>query len=704
MDFRIADTFTDSLARLTPDEQKAVKNTAFDLQVNPASPGMNFHRLEKPRDKNFFSVRINDDVRLILHRTTASLLLCYVDHHDKAYRWAERRKLETHPKTGAAQFVEIRERVEEVVVPPYVESDVSQPVRVQPKPALFAEIPDEDLLSYGVPPDWLDAVKESDEDTLLELSAHLPREASEALLELATGGTPKPAAAVLPGTDPFEHPDAQRRFRVMTDVEALRQALDYPWDKWIVFLHPAQRQLIERRYTGPARVSGSAGTGKTIVALHRTVYLARKSPESRVLLATFSETLANSLHDRLRRLLVSEPRLAERIEVGALTKVGQRLYAQRFGEPTILSPSMLIGFMSEAVASAGGTKFSDAFLASEWWEVVDAWQLTTWESYRDFRRLGRKTRLSEKVRQSIWSIFEQVNIKVAASGCVSVAALFTRLAAYFRESARSPFDHIVVDESQDVTAAQLEFLSALGAAKPEALFFAGDLGQRIFQTPFSWKSVGVDIRGRSRTLTVNYRTSHQIRQHADLLLGPSVSDVDGEVEVRKGTISVFDGPAPEIRTWPSVAAEASGVADWIRQRIADGLAPHEIGVIVRSETELPRARAAVEESAQLSTVLDDQMNLVSTKVCICTMHLAKGLEFRAVAVMACDDQIIPSQLRIEAITDEADLEEVYATERHLLYVAATRARDRLLVSSAGHGSEFLDDLRPSPSGGTPAHG
>ena len=353
---------------------------------------------------------------------------------------------------------------------------------------------------------------------------------------------------------------------------------------------------------------------------------------------------------------------------------------------------MLSDFISEAVKSAGGTKFSDAFLASEWWEVVDAWQLKTWDSYRDFRRLGRKTRLSEKVRQLIWSIFEQVNIRVATSGCISVAALFTRLSSHYRDSARSPFDHIVVDESQDVTAAQLEFLASLGAARPEALFFAGDLGQRIFQTPFSWKSVGVNLRGRSRTLTVNYRTSHQIRQHADLLLGPSVSDVDGEVEVRKGTISVFDGPVPEIKTWSSVAAEVSNVADWIRQRIFDGLAPHEIGVIVRAESELPRARSAVEEAAQPFNVLDDEINFVSTKVCICTMLLAKGLEFRAVAVMACDDQIIPSQTRIEAITDEADLEEVYATERHLFYVAVTRARDWLLVSGVEPSSEFLQDL------------
>jgi superfamily I DNA/RNA helicase len=695
MDFRIADTFTDSLARLTPDEQKAVKNTAFDLQINPASPGMNFHRLEKPRDKNFFSVRINDDVRLILHRTTASLLLCYVDHHDKAYRWAERRKLETHPKTGAAQFVEVRERIEEVVVPSYVSSTIDQPPPLPLKRALFSSVADDELLSYGVPPDWLDAVKVANEDTLLELCTHLPREASEALLELATGGKPKPAEKVAPGINPFEHPDAQRRFRVMTDVEELRRALDYPWDKWIVFLHPAQRHLIDRRYNGPARASGSAGTGKTIVALHRAVHLARRSPDSRVLLATFSEALANALHDRMRRLLLGNPRLAERLEVSSLTNLGQRLYRQQFGQPTILTPGKLDELVSQTLKVSDSTKFSLAFLASEWWDVIDAWQITTWESYRDFRRLGRKTRLSEKVRYSLWSIFDTVNERIRESGQVSIATLFSRLTNHYQARTKSPFDHIVVDESQDVTAAQLRFLATLGAGNPESLFFTGDLGQRIFQTPFSWKSVGVDVRGRSKTLTVNYRTSHQIRKHADLLLGPSVADADGEIEVRKGTISVFNGPNPEIRTWSSIDDEVRGVAAWVNKQIGDGLARHEIAVIVRSETEVQRACAALEAAGQQYTILDVDVNLASSKVCVCTMHLAKGLEFRAVAVMACDDQIIPSQSRIEAITDEADLEEVYATERHLLYVAVTRARDRLLVSSSSHASEFLDDLNSS---------
>src|SRR5580700_2285051 len=142
MDFRIADTFTDSLARLTGDEQKAVKTTAFDLQLNPANPGMSFHKLDKARDKNFWSVRVSRDIRLIVHKSATSLLLCYVDHHDKAYQWAERRKLETHPKTGAAQLVEIRETVKEIVVPTYVQAELP----LAAKPLLFATLGDNQLL------------------------------------------------------------------------------------------------------------------------------------------------------------------------------------------------------------------------------------------------------------------------------------------------------------------------------------------------------------------------------------------------------------------------------------------------------------------------------------------------------------------------------------------------------------------------------
>jgi superfamily I DNA/RNA helicase len=689
MEFRIADTFTDSLRRLTGEEQRAAKTTAFDLQLSPVNQGMQIHKVDRAKDPNFWSARVNDDLRIILHRTAGSLLLCYVDHHDDAYRWAMRRKLETHPTTGAAQLVEVRETVREIVIPTYVE--VEQPA--PPKPPLFAHLSEETLLSYGVPPEWLGDVRAVDEYSLLELADHLPAEAAEALLELATGGKPAAAAQAPEGTDPFEHPDAQRRFRVMTNVEELRQALDYPWEKWSVFLHPAQRQWVEREYNGPARVSGSAGTGKTVVALHRAAFLARQHPDARVLLTTFSDTLAGALAVKLRRLISAEPRLAERLDVASLNSIALRLYERCFGPAQIASPTLIRELLDEIAGEYEIQRFNRRFLWSEWEEVVDAWQLENWEAYRDVKRLGRKTRLPEGQRAVLWEIFDQVRRRLAEEERITLPSLFARLTTHIQERDYRPFDFAVVDEAQDISVPQLRFLAALGGGRPDSLFFAGDLGQRIFQQPFSWKALGVDVRGRSRTLRINYRTSHQIRSQADRLLGPEVSDVDGLTEERSGTVSVFNGPPPCIRVFDNRDAEIQAVAEWLRERHQEGLAPQEIAVFVRSGAELDRVRGAVESAGMPFQMLDHEATGAGNRVSIGTMHLAKGLEFRAVAVMACDDEVIPQQERIEMVADESDLEEVYNTERHLLYVACTRARDHLLVTSTGPASEFLDDLR-----------
>ncbi len=699
MEFRIADTFTDSLARLTADEQKVTKTTAFDMQMNPANPGLSFHKLDKCKDKNFWSIRVSDDIRVIVHKTNNSLMLCYVDHHDKAYRWAERRKLETHPKTGAAQLVEVRERIEEIRVPVYVTASEpadrpQEPVGsvAQKMTAVFAGQNEDELLSYGVPIEWLADVMTADEDSLLELVSHLPSEAAEALLELAVGRTPQKPEPVPSGADPFSHPDAQRRFRIMNDVDELERALAFPWDKWTTFLHPAQRQWIERDYNGPARVSGSAGTGKTIVALHRAVYLARRNPDARVLLTTFSDTLANAMRQKLHRLISNEPRLAERLEVHAMNTLGLRLYEKQFGIPQILGRDQLKKWIEAESAKLSGWKFSAGFVLSEWSDLVDTWQLHTWEEYREIKRLGRKTRLSEPQRQMIWQVFEDVLRHMQAEGTVTMATIFSKLAEAMGARATPIFDHVVVDEAQDISVSQLRFLAAIADDRPNALFFAGDLGQRIFQTPFSWKSVGVDVRGRSRNLTVNYRTSHQIRMQADRLLGPEVADVDGNVENRKGTVSVFNGPAPVVNGYKTEDAEIEAVGDWIKAKCTEDLQPNELAIFVRSDEQIDRAVAACKYVAVPFTVLDEKVATAPNAVSISNMHLAKGLEFRAVAVMACDDEVLPLQGRIESISDNADLEEVYNTERHLLYVACTRARDQLLVTGVEPTSEFLKDF------------
>ena len=689
MDFRIADTFTQSLAKLAGDEQKAAKTAAFDLQLNPTNPGLQFHRLDKAKDKNFWSVRGNLDIRLIVHRTDQSLLLCYVGHHDDAYRWGERRKIERHPTTGAMQIVEIRELVREIEIPTYVEAPVAPRV---PAPAALKGVTEDELLTYGVPPEWVADVLAADEDTLLELTDHLPAEAAEALLNLATGTIPPVAAPTPPTQDPFAHPDAKRRFRLMTDVEELRQALEFPWDRWTIFLHPAQQATVERTYNGPARVAGSAGTGKTVVALHRAARLALQNPEARVLLTTFSIPLARNLRTKIARLTGSDPTLQSRIAVRAIGEVGIEAYEAHFGRPTIPTPKMLRTLISDAAAKETGNPFGLPLLESEWAEVVDAWQIESWEQYRDVPRLGRKTRLGEKQRAALWSIFARVRAELHARGLVTMPMIFQQLSKQLAEGGTPPADFIVVDEAQDISIPQLRYLAAVSGDKENGLFFAGDLGQRIFQTPFSWASLGVDIRGRSQILRINYHTSHQIRRQADRLLNPELSDVDGNTESRTGTISAFSGPDPDIRIEDSEPAEARTIADWIRGLLDQGVQPHEVAIFVRSSAELPRARSAIALLNLPAHELDDESDAPPGTIAMSTMHRAKGLEFRAVVVAACDDEVIPLQSRISAVADDADLADVYNTERHLLYVACTRARDHLLITATDPASEFLDDL------------
>ena len=378
-----------------------------------------------------------------------------------------------------------------------------------------------------------------------------------------------------------------------------------------------------------------------------------------------------------------------------MADIGRRLYQAHFGCPDLATPDRVRELLRQAAAEVADLRFSLRFLWTEWSRVVDAWQLASWEQYRDVPRLGRRTRLPERQRELLWSVFSKVAAALDEHGHLTEPRLFGRLERQLAKMARPPFEFCVVDEAQDIGVAELRFLAALGAGRPEALFFAGDLGQRIFQTPFSWRALGVDIRGRSHTLRVNYRTSHpshQIRRQADRLLPPETSDVDGNTDRRTGTVSVFNGAEPVIHMLPSHDAETAAIAEWLKSRGQEGCTPHEMGVFVRSKAEMDRATAPVAIAAYSAVDLAQHAGGASGKVAVGTMHLAKGLEFRAVVVAACDDEALPSQARIERVGDQAELDEVYTTERHLLYVACTRARDHLLVTGVEPASEFLDDL------------
>jgi len=622
--------------------------------------------------------------------------------------------MEVHPKTGAAQLVEIRQTVREIIVPRHVEA----PPQASPARRLFQNVSRESLLSFGVPQEWIKDVQSADEDGFFRLADHLPAEAAQALLEIATGGPlpfASPASPHAPSTEDhaalrlpeesseaeadsalataMEHPDAQRRFRLVHNAAELERALDAPWDRWTVFLHPDQREIVERVQTGPARVSGSAGTGKTIVALHRAAHLARTHPEARVLLATFDEPLANALAMRLRRLVGNEPRLADRIDVSSLDAAGARLYRAVTGKTLrLVARAELLKLLQSAAVSVPDLRISRALLVSEWDHVVDACAVSSWEGYRDVPRLGRKTRLREERRRQLWSVYEKVLEALRKRSEVTQAMMFTALARELTGRRNPPYDFAVVDEAQDLSMAQLRFLAALGTNRPDALFFAGDMGQRIFQQPFSWKATGVDVRGRSRTLHVNYRTSHQIRMQADRLLGPETTDADGVVDTRNRTISLFNGPVPQVIPSKTEEEEITKVADWLGERSREKIAPHEIGVFVRSRAQVVRATRAADKAGIPYKILDDHALAPTGYASVGTMHLAKGLEFKAVAVMACDDDVIPLQERIEAVGEDGDLQETYDSERQLLYVACTRARDVLLVTGVEPVSEFLEDF------------
>ncbi|MGC9270920.1 UvrD-helicase domain-containing protein [Acidiphilium sp.] len=684
--FRIADAFTAAIARLSAQEQKVVKTAVFDLQVDPSRPGLQFHRIDKSKDPNFWSVRVNQDIRIVIHKTGSDLLLAYVGHHDDAYAWATRRRIEAHPRTGAIQIVEVRERVEDVVPQPSFEFTVSTPTPTPNRTTElniaypFAALDDEALLSIGVPPDWLADVRATSEDGFFALAAHLPGEAAEALLEYATSGRFIRPVAMPPQIDPYTHPDALRRIRLIVSHEELELALAYPWDKWGVFLHPSQRALVERSFSGPARVAGSAGTGKTIVALHRAVRLARDHPDARILLTSFSQPLADSLAKKLLVLAPETGSIVPRITTASFRGIAEQMFQLEFGvRPRIASESVLRDRLASAAAQLKG--FSDRFLLSEWTNVIDAWGLTTLEAYTTVQRMGRKSRLGPNQRAKLWPIFQAVRDALKAERYTTWAEVFTQLAETLSQRPIKPFDHVLIDEAQDLAPAELRFFAALAPAGNDNLFLAGDAGQRIFQHPYSWAGLGVDVRGRSFILKVCYRTSQQIRRAADRLLPTVLRDADGLEDERRGIVSVFDGPVPDVETVADPIAETDLVRGVVETWLTDGIAAHEIGVFVRTQSLVARAQAAIRGlagAAQIVTV---------------PMSLAKGLEFRAVVVMACDEGILPLDERVADAADEAELDDIYETERRLLYVACTRAREHLLLTGVSPASEYLNDFR-----------
>lgn len=686
--FRIADSFMKSLRRLDTQSQNLVRETTLNFQLDPSHPGMRFHKLSG-KDPNFWSLRVNRDLRIIVHRDGAhNILLCWADHHDAAYAWAENRKLQTHPTTGAAQIVEVVERIEEVTRRKYRD------------PPVFARFEEDYLLALGVPEEWVKAVRTVDEAGFDKIADRLPEEASEHLLALLCGEvvpTPKPAKA--DSVDPFNHPDAQRRFRLMADQRTLQAALDAPWDQWVVFLHPQQESIVTTKAKGPMRVSGGAGTGKSVVALHRAARLARRYEgdlKKPVLLTTFSKTLACRLAENLDILLSSEPEIRKRIEVQHLHALAFHHWKSRGEAFSIWRDKQCEDAIEQAMRTLKPDGLDLRFLKQEWQHVIDAQGLDRWELYKKASRKGRGTPLSGKLRKVAWQVFDSVWSAMRKDKGLTYSFLCKSVARDLEEQDGCRYAHVIIDECQDLGQVELELLRQLVEPGQDDLCFCGDEGQRLFKPKTSWSKLGISIRGRSHHLRVNYRTTEQIRSMADRLHPKALTDGDGE-NIERDAHSLIFGVKPELTACPTPEKETEALQAWIRSVQEQGCELHEIAIFARTERLLKQRVAPILEELSLdSQQLKDDTPIQKDKVSIGTMHRAKGLEFRAVAVIGCEPGQIPNAYVRKKLSDPADIEDYDMIERNLLYVACTRAREYLLIS----GSPTLSELLPGSSSPT----
>ncbi len=687
----IARTFHKSLDRLPRDAQAAVKAVAFDFMAEPDRPGFQMHRIDRTREERFWSIRAGRDLRIIVFKDGTRTVLCHVDRHDAAYAWAERRRFEVHPVTGSVQIVEIEEVVRE---------EIHTVARTRTAPPLFADEDEAYLLALGVPPAWLDHVRQVDEDGLTAILDRLPEEAAEALVRLATGERPEPKAApaAADAADAFAHPDARRRFWVAADEAALARALEAPWEQWAVFLHPSQRDAVVRDWRGPARVSGGAGTGKTVVALHRAARLAERAGDGRVLLTTFSATLAKRLAQGFDRLLGERP-ARTRVDVEHLHRLAVDLVRRAGGPPPVpVDGDDLDRFIAEAAAEAG-VRFPDAaFLRAEWDAVVDYWGLIEWPAYRDIFRRGRGSPLGRARRWRIWQVMAGVRRRLDAAGTGTWGDTVDRARAVVEAAtaggAAPPYAHVVADEAQDFGPRDLRLIRALAPPGPHDLFFAGDVGQRIYRWPFSWRDAGIDVAGRGARLTVNYRTTAQIKRFADLMAPARLTDVDG-IEAARGAVSLLVGPEPECLGGGGVADEVAAIAEWLAGLLARGVAPQEIGLFARTARLLEERAEPACARAGLPHARLTRGALPEDRAVLATMHVAKGLEFRAVALVGCDAAHLPHPRALAAADDADGRRAATERERCLFYVGCTRARDALLITWADEPTPFLAGAYPA---------
>ena len=689
----ISADFLNAFAALPRQIQGKVTEFINKFRNDPTSPGINYEKLNACKDKKICSVRIDNTYRGIVVRQpeTGVYLLLWVDHHDEAYAWAKNKKCEINPKTGAIQIYDM------IVAP--------QVVPAEQDLMLFSGVSDKDLIELGLPEDMLSFVRGiSDAEDFYGKKSSFPADAFETLSWLVEGFPLTEVKALAKEeqdtrkvsdslADALDSPETLKSFVVVEGEDELRHIMAEPLEKWRVFLHPTQRKIVNKNYSGAARVLGGAGTGKTVVAMHRAKHLAsRLKDKERVLFTTYTVNLASDIKDNLRKICtLDELRRIDVINLDAW--VSQFLREHGYSAEIVYDDTVTKLWEDAVAANDFSGEFPVSFYEEEYNRIVVAQEAFSLEKYIKASRTGRGTRLDRKKRMQIWKVFEayQNMMKEQKVRDINTAMYECRL-LLSKSSSEIRYKHVIVDEGQDLSMNGFRLLRAIAGEEHENdLFIVGDAHQRIYKNKAALSKCGINVRGRSSILRINYRTTEEIRKAAFALLnGISFDDLDDSFDTGDRCQSLTHGKVPQVLRFGNANEEFDAVLKEIKCLIDNGVSAKNICVVARTHKLLGDYISQFTSNGlrcyEIRGNKADDRGMDGIRVA--TMHRVKGLEFQYIFIVAANKRIIPLASAIDH-TDSVSEQETMTAEKCLLYVALTRAQKGAYVSGYGQMSEFL---------------
>ena len=711
--------FVDALFKLPRAQQQRIRGLIRKFTKNPTAPGLNYERIRNARDPRMRSVRIDQGYRAIVYDTGQGgrHLLLWAAKHDDAYAWAMRKECAVNPETGAVQVFASQPH-ESGRYPDATPSVPAAPA----DPSAFDSLKDRQLMRLGVPQAMLQEVRTVRDDADLDaMRERLPEEAYEYLFYFLAGDSyddlilEREAPSEPVDTDDFEtalgRNESRARFVVADDEMALQHVLDAPMEKWRVFLHPSQRRLVERRWNGPVRVLGGAGTGKTVVAMHRARWLVRQmagaghdrdqtgGARKRILFVTFTRNLAADIENNLRS--ICSPEEMEQIEVTNLDRWVVGFLRRQGYKPRIVydkdrDQHSRVAWEYAMARRDPALDYADAFYEEEWQHVVQAHGIKTEERYLTTFRVGRGMALNRSARAKIWPVFAEYRKQLAKNGIKEVDDAYRDAAALLQREQDSPgadYASVIVDEAQDLSAQAYKLIRNIVPEGGDDLFVVGDGHQRIYgRSNVVLGRCGINIRGRSKKLRLAYRTTEETRDWAVRLLeGRPIDDMDGGHDDNRGFKALTHGPAPRLHHFDSREEQAAWIARYLKGMSRRNEPMRGACVVARVKRERDALAEALMDHEIDVAVLEqtDPDHDKNDRVRVATMHRVKGLEFDRVVIASVNRNLVPLPVAMRNVGDETAREAAETGERALLYVAATRAKKELLVLSYGERSRFL---------------